>query len=220
MARDFAQKPKAAPGSSTPRWVWIFTTSIALGFVAFLYFLSAVPADKGRAEAVRKQLAIALREPVAAPIQTTPKHESLEDIKVKAETLKQAFEFYQLLENDEVSIDLPGDQIDAAEPSLPAVSAVSPASQNSANTVAPAVIPDAGSWIIQVASFSQVADADRLRARLILSGLPNTEIQSVDVTGKGTFHRVMVGPFEHRPSLNKAQDTLANLDYQVLVKTQ
>jgi len=214
MARDFAQKPKAAPGSSTPRWVWIFTTSIALGFVAFLYFLSAVPADKGRAEAVRKQLAIALREPVAAPIQTTPKHESLEDIKVKAETLKQAFEFYQLLETDEVSIDLPGDQIESA---VPAVSAVS---QNSANTVAPAVIPDAGSWIIQVASFSQVADADRLRARLILSGLPNTEIQSVDVTGKGTFHRVMVGPFEHRPSLNKAQDTLANLDYQVLVKTQ
>jgi len=216
MARDFAHKPKAAQGSSIPAWVWIFTASVAIGFVSFLYFLSAVPADKGGAEAVRKQLAIALREPVTAPSQSSPEHESLDDIKAKAETLKQAFEFYQLLENDEVSIDLPGDQIVSAVPA----ETRPPARQDSSKTTAPAAVPDAKRWIIQVASFSRVADADRLRAELILSGLPNTEIQSVDVTGKGTFHRVMVGPFDHRPSLNKAQDTLANLDYQVLVKTQ
>ena len=218
MARDFAHKPKAAQGSSIPTWVWIFTALVAIGFVAFLYYLSAVPADKGGAEAVRKQLAIALREPVAAPAPSpsSPEHESLEDIKTKAETLKQAFEFYQLLENDEVSIDLPGDQVVSAVPAKTGPAA----GPDSSKTTAPAAVPDAKSWIIQVASFTRVADADRLRAELILSGLPNTEIQSVDVTGKGTYHRVMVGPFDHRPSLNKAQDTLAKLDYQVLVKSQ
>ncbi|WP_320827312.1 SPOR domain-containing protein [Reinekea sp.] len=216
MARDFAHKPKAAQGSSVPTWVWIFTASMAIGFVAFLYFLSAVPADKGGAEAVRKQLAIALREPVTAPSQSTPKPESLDDIKAKAETLKQAFEFYQLLENDEVSIDLPGDQPLSTEPAKARPTAI----QDNTPVTAPVQVPDAKSWIIQVASFTRVADADRVRAELILSGLPNTEIQSVEVTGKGTYHRVMVGPFDHRPSLNKAQDTLAKLDYQVLVKTQ
>ncbi|MFT4674843.1 MAG: cell division protein FtsN [Reinekea sp.] len=218
MARDFAHKPKAPQGSSIPTWVWIFTVSVALGFGGFLYFLNAVPADKGGADAVRKQLAIALREPLATPEPTTvsPEHESIDDIKAKAETLKQAFEFYQLLENDEVSIDLPGDQIAPTEPTASGPAA----SQDSPSKVSPVAVPDAKNWIIQVASFNRVADADRLRVELILNGLPNTEIQSVDVAGKGTFHRVMVGPFDHRPSLNKAQDTLAKLNYQVLVKSQ
>ena len=167
---------------------------------------------------MRKQLAIALREPLAAPESTavSPEYESIEDIKTKAETLKQAFEFYQLLETDEVSIDLPGDRI---APTVPTQSGPA-ASQDSSSKAAPVAVPDAKNWIIQVASFNRVADADRLRAELILNGLPNTEIQSVEVTGKGTFHRVMVGPFDHRPSLNKAQDTLAKLNYQVLVKSQ
>ena len=218
MARDFAHKPKAPQGSSIPTWVWIFTVTVALGFGAFLYYLNAVPADKGGADAVRKQLAIALREPLAAPESTavSPEYESIEDIKTKAETLKQAFEFYQLLETDEVSIDLPGDRI---APTVAPQNGLA-ARPDSPSKTPPVAVPDAKNWIIQVASFNRVADADRLRAELILNGLPNTEIQSVDVTGKGTFHRVMVGPFDHRPSLNKAQDTLAKLNYQVLVKSQ
>ena len=210
MSRDFAHKPRQPEGSNIPRWVWVFTSCVAAGFIGFLVFLSNVPSESGGADAVREQLTKALEEsqPVTPTPETTEKHETIDDLKDKAETLKKAFEFYELLENDEVAIDLPGD-----EPAAPNNTITTPQ-----NTVAS--IPEAKSWIIQVASFSRVDDADKVRAELILNGLPNTEIVSVDVSGKGTFHRVMVGPFSHRPTLNKAQDILAELNYQPLVKAQ
>jgi cell division protein FtsN len=213
MARDFAHKPRQPEGSHIPRWVWYFTSIAAIGFVGFLYFLSQVPEESGGAQAVREQLTMALsesepEEPVVK--EEPPKHETIEDIKDKAETLKKAFQFYELLENDEVSIDLPGDQPKADDST----------ESGGASPLVTQPTAQAKSWIIQVASFSNVADADRVRAQLILNGLPNTEIVSVEVAGKGTYHRVMVGPFDRRPNLNKAQDILAELSYQPLVKAQ
>ncbi|TCS43201.1 SPOR domain-containing protein [Reinekea marinisedimentorum] len=209
MARDFANKPRPEPKRSrVPRWVWVFTFVVATGFVGFLYFLSHVPEETGGAEAVREQLTAALEnteKPAPKATTETPKHETLQDLKDKAETMKKAFEFYELLENEEVSIDLPSDANREVTPG-------SAASREATVTEEPT------SWIIQVASFRSVADADRARAELILNGLPSAEIQSVEVAGKGTYHRVVVGPFEHRPSLNKAQDILADLNYQPLVK--
>lgn len=210
MSRDFAHKPRQPEGSHIPRWVWYFTSTVAIGFVGFLYYLSQVPAESGGAEAVREQFNIALTESQQEqPADKAPseEHETIEDLKEKAETLKKAFEFYELLENDEVAIDLPGD--------TPAETTTTPSGEK---TVAP--VPTAKSWIIQVASFSRVEDADKVRAELILNGLPDTEIVTVEVPDKGTFHRVVIGPFDHRPSLNKAQDILAELNYQPLVKAQ
>jgi cell division protein FtsN len=210
MSRDYAHKPRQPEGSHIPRWVWIFTTTVAIGFVGFLYYLSQVPAESGGAEAVREQFNIALsesKEQDTAPAVPAEEHETIEDIKEKAETLKKAFEFYELLENDEVIVDLPDNTpTETAQPN------------SGEQTVA--VIPESKSWIIQVASFSRVEDADKVRAELILNGLPDTEIVTVEVPDKGTFHRVVVGPFDHRPSLNKAQDILAELNYQPLVKAQ
>lgn len=210
MSRDFAHKPRQPEGSHIPRWVWVFTSLVAVGFVGFLVFLSNVPSESSGADAVREQLTKALEENQTAPTapESTEEHETLEDLKDKAETLKKAFEFYELLENDEVAIDLPGDEPTAESPS------------NTTSSPTVASIPESKSWIIQVASFSRVEDADKVRAELILNGLPNTEIVSVDVAGKGTFHRIMVGPFTHRPTLAKAQDILAELNYQPLVKAQ
>ncbi|TXR54332.1 SPOR domain-containing protein [Reinekea thalattae] len=212
MARDYANKPKAkaAPRrtSRVPRWVMVFTLSTAAAFVGFLIYLNQVPEERGGAEAVRQQLTAALQETPAtnAPQASAPissERETLSDIKDKAETMRRAFEFYELLENDEVPIDLINAPVDT------------PATGG--GTAAPAVTEDA-SWLIQVASFKSVADADRVRAQLILNGLPNTEIQSVDIAGQGTYHRVMVGPFNQRSSLNKAQDALAELNFDYLVK--
>ena len=96
MSRDFAHKPRQPEGSHIPRWVWYFTSIVAIGFAGFLYYLSQVPSETGGAEAVREQLSIALKE--VEPAKTTPaaepeKHETIEDIKSKADTLKKAFEF-------------------------------------------------------------------------------------------------------------------------------
>lgn len=222
MPRDFAHKPREPEGSHIPRWVWYFTSIAAIGFAGFLYYLSQVPPETGGADMVRQQLDRALSESQASAnaAETAPQErETIADIKEKANALKQAFEFYELLENDEVAIDLPGDQPQVASiPSGGGSISVNPPT-NPATTTVPT--PAVGKkWIIQVASFASVADADKVRAQLILNGLPETNIESVEVAGKGTFHRVMVGPYDHRPSLNKAQDILAELNYQPLVKTQ
>lgn len=216
MSRDFAHKPKQPEGSRIPRWVWGFSTIVAVSFVGFLYYLSQVPEETTGADAVREQLSIALSEqkkaePETAPPAESEQHETIEDIKKKANTLKKAFEFYELLEKDEVPIDLPGDE-QVIEPATGGSTSPAPTQTTS--------VPATKSWIIQVASFSNVADADRVRAELILNGLPNTEIVSVEVADKGVFHRVMVGPFSHRPTLNKAQDILAELEFAPLVKAQ
>ena len=213
MAKDYAHKPKQAPqGSRIPKWVWVFTTVAVGSFIGFLYFLTQVPEDTGSAQAVREQFQQALRDSGEAPeatrsVEPSTSRETLKDLKEKADAAKKAFEFYELLETDEVPVDLPGDKPAVSKP------AIVPNAQ-------PATPPKAKRWIIQVASFAQVADADRVRAQLILNGLPNTDIESVNVQGKGTFHRVMVGPFDKRSALNKAQDILAALSYEPLVKAQ
>ncbi len=210
MGKDYAHKPKQPERSQIPKWVWVFTTTVAVGFIGFLYFLTKVPEESGGAAAVREQFQQALQEPETVKETPAPEpsasRETLQDIKEKAEAAKRAFEFYELLENDEVAIDLPGDE--PATTSKP----------KTETSTAPTTPPKAKSWIIQVASFANVADADKVRAQLILNGLANTNIESVEVAGRGTYHRVMVGPFDRRPALNKAQDILAELDYQPLVK--
>lgn len=210
MARDFANKPPPPPPerSRIPRWVWVFTTLASVAFVGFLTYLSQIPADGQGAQAVRdrvQQIQIPSRssaetdpEPIAEPDEeasTTP-------------SLEQAFEFYRLLRDDEVPI-----QLTRPETDTPPGTDDAPT-----GTQAPATPAAAERWIIQVASFSRVADADRLRAELIINGLTEAHLSTVDLGDRGTFHRVMVGPFDNRSRLNRAQDVLVELDHQVMVR--
>lgn len=68
---------------------------------------------------------------------------------------------------------------------------------------------------LQVASFRSEADADRLRAELILEGM-NAYQQTRKVKGKA-WYRVMIGPFKNRSKLNHAQDVLASKNISALV---
>lgn len=203
MARDFASKPPPPEPqrSRIPGWVWVFTTLTAVGFVAFLYYLSQItPEDDGAAvirETVR-QLPLPERPPQT---ETEPEADDT------ARSLERAFEFYRLLRDDEVPITLPD---------LPPTTTIPGPS-------APSTTPESGpaasqKWIIQVASFNQVADADRLRAELIMNGLTEAQINTVDLGDRGTFHRVMVGPFDNRSRLNRAQDILVGLNMEVMVR--
>jgi len=71
---------------------------------------------------------------------------------------------------------------------------------------------------LQAGSFRSASDADRMRAGLILSGLPAyTESSSVN---DSTWHRVFVGPYTNRSRMNKAQDVLASQNISPLVLKQ
>jgi cell division protein FtsN len=55
---------------------------------------------------------------------------------------------------------------------------------------------------VQAASFLDEKDANEMRARLILLNLP--AVIEVNSSSTGTWHRVILGPFERRVDANRA----------------
>lgn len=53
----------------------------------------------------------------------------------------------------------------------------------------------AGTWIVQVGSFPAAEDAQKLKRRLLGKGFV-VFVQEAKLAGKGTWYRVIVGPFE------------------------
>ena len=99
---------------------------------------------------------------------------------------RETFEFYQLLQNSEVDTS----HVDAYE--------YQPREEENF------------SYMIQAASFRSNADADRLRAKLILSGL-EAHIKASESKDGGVWYRVTVGPFETRSAESRAQSKLASM---------
>ena len=68
-------------------------------------------------------------------------------------------------------------------------------------------------YMIQAASFRSNSDADRLRAKLILSGL-NANIRQTTGEDDRAWYRVVLGPYDSRSKMNRAQDKLVSMDIQ------
>lgn len=114
----------------------------------------------------------------------------------KPEVPKPRFDFYQLLKENEVEV---------KEPPLPA-RPNQPVEQ----------LADQQEFILQVGSFRSDADADRLRAQLILLNL-DAQIEKVSVRSGEIWYRVLVGPFGDRPSMERARNTLASNSINALL---
>ena len=71
--------------------------------------------------------------------------------------------------------------------------------------------PVDGPFVIQVASFRQLTDADRVKASLALIGLEG-QIQTVSIEGQ-TWHRVRLGPFNELIGLNDVRSRLYENDF-------
>ena len=70
--------------------------------------------------------------------------------------------------------------------------------------------------VLQVASFKSERDAKELQSKLIKKKLANVQVtQSTSESGTVWF-RVMVGPFQNRSMLNKAQDVLVQMNFSPL----
>ncbi|WP_459616367.1 SPOR domain-containing protein [Bordetella sp. 2513F-2] len=89
---------------------------------------------------------------------------------------------------------------DAPAPVAPAPPAAKPA--------APAVQPPAagGTYFLQVGAYRVLKDAESLRARIILLGLPVT-VQRAEVNGV-QINRVRVGPYARLDDMNRARSRL------------
>ena len=76
--------------------------------------------------------------------------------------------------------------------------------------------PEAGvNYILQAGSFGNHEEADRLKAKLTLSGL-ETHIEKVAIEGKGAYYRVRLGPYPSIEALDSASGKLAQLGIKAL----
>jgi len=76
--------------------------------------------------------------------------------------------------------------------------------------------PEAGvNYILQAGSFGNHEDADRLKAKLALSGL-EAKIEKVVIDGKGAYYRVRLGPYASVEALDSASARLTQLGINAL----
>ncbi|MFP6789200.1 MAG: SPOR domain-containing protein [Thalassolituus sp.] len=111
-----------------------------------------------------------------------------------AAAVKPSYDFYKLLEKQTVDV--------------PEVEAYRSTPKDNVNY----------EYRLQAGSFRSANDAERLRAQLLLEGL--TAYQEGSTVNGSTWYRVFVGPFKNRSKLNKAQDTLVNMNISPLVLKQ
>ncbi|MCV2403980.1 SPOR domain-containing protein [Marinomonas sp. C2222] len=67
-------------------------------------------------------------------------------------------------------------------------------------------------YMLQAASFRSAEDADRMRAKLILSGLVETSIRKTIGKNGAPWYRVVLGPYESRSKMNRTEDKLVSMD--------
>ena len=70
--------------------------------------------------------------------------------------------------------------------------------------------------VLQVASFKSERDAKELQKRLIKKKLTNVQVTQSTTDSGSVWFRVMVGPFQNRSMLNKAQDVLVQMNFSPL----
>lgn len=73
-------------------------------------------------------------------------------------------------------------------------------------------------YVLQAGSFQSKKDAEQLRARLILEGLPSVKTRRVTNSNGSIWYQVLTGPFDNRSMLSKAEDRLVRMRIQPLVR--
>ena len=148
------------------------------------------------------------RDPAAEQVRATVERTVGHSIGVDSTTppAKPKFEFYTLLPEMEVVV--PDEDLDAPGPAPAESSATAEAPTSTAADIDTPVETDpalkSGHYILQVASFKSMTDADGLKAQLTLLGFQPV-VQTVAIDSDEKWHRVRIGPYADRDSLEAAR---------------
>ncbi len=133
----------------------------------------------------------------------------------KQEDQKTRFDFYDILPEEsssDVTYDVP--QVVEKQQAAEKPTLISPSAAISPKIETPVqekVIQrdkeTAGSYYLQVGSFRNSADADKLKARLALLGII-ASVQSANLPEKGVWYRVRVGPFTQKSRVDSTHRML------------
>lgn len=162
-----------------PAWVWFVLGNFVGGFVVFLIFLNGLKTDG---------------KPVPAGKPQPPAQQAEE----KSE--QPRFDFYTLLKENEVSVPPPKTKQVVRESGSD--KSETGESWRSRSVGEPELV-----YILQAASFRDASEAEKLRAQLTLANLDVKVEKATD--SRGTWHRVLVGPYTNRSRVAKARAVLA-----------
>ena len=133
-----------------------------------------------------------------------------------APAAKPRFEFYTMLPEMEVVV--PEEEL--VQPTPTKIDAPPRKSATATGQVTPTAAKiqtaNTGSYVLQVGSFRAAADAERLKANLALLGVA-ANVQTVQVNGADTWHRVRAGPYPALKALNDARSRLKSNKIDAIV---
>jgi len=133
------------------------------------------------------------REPGELPAEPSPDTASSRVAETPAEP-ETRYDFYDMLPNFEVVV---------------------PERDRDVQRDAPAPVEKEGAYVLQVGSYRDFKEADRVRAQLALQGI-ESKVQRVSVDSD-TWHRVRVGPISDLTELNRVRERLREAEMDVLV---
>lgn len=196
MARDYANKPKTRKGAvrqspvskgqkkKSRKGKLVAVLFLLVVIVALAFGLYRLALVQPNPEVTQEQVHQQAEKPI---VTTTPKPEAPKKVEEKSE----GYSFYEILPKSEV-----------VPPVVPEYKST-PKSAKSYSI-----------YVLQAGSFRNIADADRLRAELILKGMPNVVIKEGESSSGNIWYRVRTGPFDSRSLFNKAQDKLVRMNLQ------
>jgi cell division protein FtsN len=176
-AKDYksrAHPPRKPQKQQRPGWVWFISGMLVGVFISGLIWLKVAPSGPVFPQSPRT----AKQEP------PKPATEKKKEDK-QPDTPKPRFDFYTILPEMEVVVPDPIDEPESR--ATVAAEATEPAVRSAASS--------SGGYMLQMGSFRNYADADRLKASLALVGI-QAEIQKVNIKGGHIYHRVRSGPYD------------------------
>ena len=168
MTRDYKNRTARKPqrrSNGVPIWRWLLAAGLVGLFIGFLSFLRTPDSPAPPSVKIQK----------AAPLEKKEKPAKITVKKIaKPAQEKPRFEFYTILPKQEIEI--PETEIKIRK------------SEEKQGKAKP------GSYILQVGSFRNFKDADRLKAELAMQGI-RSNIEAAKLN-EVTWNRVKIGPFK------------------------
>ena len=189
MPRDYKSRATRNQNKSLPGYAWLLS-GLAIGlFVAFIVYLDKQPESK-------KDFGSAVQEELKK-LKQQAKKKSTTKTETTAIKKEQKFNFYTILPELEILIP----ESETRPPERPAVT-----KNKTISTKNTARQYKDKQYVLQVGSFQNLKDAEKLKANLAFLGLA-ANIQHVTIN-KQAWHRVKTGPYKNKQLLYRNQKTL------------
>ncbi len=188
MSRDYKTRATGKNKKSLPGYIWLLS-GLAIGlFVAFIVYLDKQPENnKDFGSAVQQELKKLKQQAKKKNPEKTRSLATTDSNKKK----EPKFNFYTILPELEVLIP----ESETRPPETKNKTAASNANKQ---------------YVLQVGSFQNLNDAEKLKANLAFLGL-KASIQHVNVN-RQAWHRVRTGPYRDKQQLYKSQKLLKQND--------